>query len=241
MRTVAILKTLFFIGTTILLVGCLSKSDQVLPKTLENNMNEKESSPKISLSGKAYLKNDKLIVEYSIQNDLPFSIYVFDEMIAYDDNASPKIDRDGAYCFWEEPNTLRLVRATLRIPLEKDVYSLEIPYARELTAKSAINGKIELEIPVKEKSPFYAAPNDPEAEDSNSKVIECEKIRLIICWTESREGVEISETDVGGEQVLRIRGRWIPHLIEKNFDLPVEVLTHTDTFDRQMPRQSEEN
>ena len=138
----------------LIFLACSTVGVSVAPNSTERIMSEGENLARVSLSGKATKENDKLVVEYTVRNTLSHSIYVFDEMIEYDSNGQPKINRSTAYCFWEEPETLRLVRAILRVPLEKDVYSLEIPYARELKAQAEITGRIELDLPVNEKKSF---------------------------------------------------------------------------------------
>lgn len=199
--------------------------------TMEKPMKEPNNSTHLSLSGKASVENGKLSVEYTLRNNLPYSVYVFDEMIAYNSEGRPQIDRSIAYRFWEEPKTLRLVRAVLKMPLEKEVYSLEIPYARELKAQAALTGKIELDVPVKEKSPFYGFPK-PDA----SKEVECDRIKLYLGWTEATDGIKIQEATVGSAKVLRIRGKWQPRVVSEDFNVGVKVIAHTDTFDRQLPQ-----
>lgn len=198
-------------------------------------MSESENLGKVILSGEARIEKNKLVVEYIVRNTLAKSIYVFDEMIEYDGDGKPQLNHSTAYCFWEEPNTLRLVRAILRIPLEKDIYSLEIPYARELKPQSSLDGKIELDIPVKEKSPFYALPTE-----ENSKSVNFEKVRLYIGWTEFREGTKITEATISGEKVLRIRGSWRPYLVKSDFEAAAQMVVHSDTFDRQLPQKWQE-
>lgn len=194
-------------------------------------MKEPDNSTNLSLTGTASVEKDKLIVDYKLRSGLPYSVYVFDEMIAYNAEGRPLIDRSKAYTFWEEPNTLRLVRAVLKMPLEKEVYSLEIPYARELKPGAELTGKIELTVPVKEKSPFYGFPK-PET----SKEVACNKIKLYIGWTESTDGIDLKEVTIGGENVLRIRGKWQPRLVRTEFSESVKVIAHTETFDRQLPQ-----
>ncbi len=211
--------------------SCTVQTPPASAGTMENLMKEPDNSINLSLTGTASVENGKLTVNYSLRSSLPYSIYVFDEMIAYDKEGRPQLDRSTAYCFWEEPNTLRLVRAVLKMPLEKEVYSLEIPYARELKPKSELTGKIVMDAPVKEKSPFYGLPTK-----ETSKEVDCNKIKLYIGWTESTDGIKNQEVTIDGERVFRIRGKWQPHLVSEDFNLDVKVIAHTDTFDRQLPQ-----
>ena len=171
------------LGWVVLLASCLGGGLTAGTGNAEKIMSESEKSSGVSLSGKAVVENNKLVVDYTVTSTLPHSIYVFDKMIAYDDQGQPKIDPATAYVFWEEPSTLRLVRAVLTVPPNMNVYSLEIPYARELKPQASLTGRIEFAMPVTEKSPFYQPPTE-----ETSKTIKCNKIRLYVGWTEDREG-----------------------------------------------------
>lgn len=229
----AVLRSKFglLLSLALIYAACPTAGVTGTTQTPERIMSEGENFAKVTLNGKATKDKNRLVIEYTVRNNLPHSIYVFDQMIKYDDTGKPELDPTTAYCFWEEPKTLRLVRAILRIPLEKDIYSLEIPYAREIKPQSEVSGKIELDVPVKEKSPFYAFPGE-----DNAKSVECDRIRLLIGWTEFREGTQITEATVSGEKVLRVRGSWKPYLVQDEYMVPVTVTAHVDTFDRQMPQ-----
>lgn len=195
---------------------------------------ETETFSDLSMKADAKVEGDKLIVEYTVRNNSEQNLYLFDQMVGYEGNV-PVVDQDTAYCFFDEPDTLRLVRATLRLPLEKEVRVLEIPFARAVPAHGEVAGRIQLKIPVPEKSPFYAPPKE-----GNSKEVECRRIRLLIGWTKFHEGMTIAEVEAGGVKALRIRGAWPPpyqRFLEQKFELPVKVLVHTDVFDRQTPLQ----
>ncbi len=209
---------------------------EIVVKKPEQVMSEPESASKISMTSSAKVEVNKLIVDYSIQSNWPTSLYIFDEMIKYDDQQKPVIDSDTAYRFFEEPKTLRLVRAVLNLPKEKDVYSLEMPYARELKPRQKLEGRISLDLPVNEKSPFYGPPKEGE-----SKEVDCENIRLLVGWTEPRDGTTITEVTVGGQKALRIRGSFQPFLLENKVDVKTQVIVYTEVFDRQMPQNTRSN
>ena len=224
------------VGSFLILDGC----NTVLPdsnraRSMEIAMaEENENFSELSMAADARIEGEKLVVEYTVRNKTDQNIYLFDQMVAYDGNV-PVVDQDTAYCFFEEPNTLRLVRATLRLPLEKEVRVQEIPFARAVPPRGEVTGKIQLKLPVVEKSAFYAPPKE-----ETSKEVECRRVRLLVGWTRPHEGMTIAEVEAGGVKALRIRGAWPPpyqRFLEQKFDLPVKVLVHTDVFDRQMPLQ----
>lgn len=205
--------------------------ERIVRNESEHVMSEIESVAKLSMTSSAKVEGGKLVVDYTVTSNWSASLYVFDEMIAYDGQGKPKIDRSTAYAFYEEPSTLRLVRAVLNLPREKEVYALEIPYARELKPRGSLAGQIVLDLPVKEKSPFYAPPTE-----ENSKKVDCATLRLLVGWTEYREGTKITEVDVAGEKTVRIRGSFQPFLLGNKHALSTEVIAHTTVFDRQMPQ-----
>ena len=198
----------------------------------EKTMLEESNIRPISLRAKAEKADGKLIVEYEVENHTEQTLYLWDRMIDY--TASGQIiNQDIAYAFFEEPKTLRLVRANLPLPGDRDVARKEIPFVRGIPAKGKVQGKIVLPIPVNEYSPFYPPPTE-----ENSKIEKCSEVRLLLGWSEFREGMQIREQTVGGEKVLAIRGSWqAPYhqLLERRIPIDVEVRVYTSVFDRKMP------
>jgi len=217
-----------------MLLGCSVESGPTTNVMEIAMAEENENFSELSMTAEAKVEGEKLIVEYTVKNKTDQDIYLFDQMVGYRENVAV-VDPDTAYCFFEEPDTVRIVRATLRLPLEKEVRVLEIPFARAVPGRGEVTGKVVLSVPVAEKSPFYAPPKE-----DNSKEVDCRKIRLIIGWTKFHEGMTITEVDAGGIKALRIRGAWpapYQRFLKQDFSLPVKVIAHTDIFDRQMPLQ----
>ena len=156
----------------------------------------------ISMKAKAEKIGDKLVVEYEIENHSDQILYLWDKMVGYK-GSEQIIDEELAYVFFEEPKTIRIVRANLPLPFDRDVARKEIPFARAVKAKSKVTGKIVLPVPVKEFSPFYKR-----ITEENNRIQHCQEIRLLIGWSELKEGMQIQERTVGGEKVLAIRGGW---------------------------------
>lgn len=199
-----------------------------------NKMTEESTVKPISLTAKAEKNGDKLVIEYEIQNHTEQILYVWDRMIGYNPSGQI-IDQESAYIFWEEPKTLRIVRANLPLPFDRDVARKEIPFVRGIPAKATVSGKIVCALPTPEYSPFY-----PKITEENSKKEKASVIRLLIGWSPFREGMTLREQTISGEKVIAIRGNWAKpyhQLLEKEIPLEVEVLVHTDVFDRAMPMQ----
>src|SRR4051794_1834588 len=114
---------------TLVFLCCGQHVRQSKSMVTENDMTSNDqvfSGPTIRASARR--DGDKIVVEYSIHNSYELEIYVFDQMIRYEGN-KPVVDPTTAYAFFEEPGTIRLVRATLRLPMEKEVRVIEIPFA----------------------------------------------------------------------------------------------------------------
>ena len=221
---------------TLLLLGCCGQSGpEPRVRTPERKMAEESvNQPRVSMEAKALVETNKLVIDYAITNRDKQDIYLFDQMIAYSENEK-SIDDESAYCFVDEPGTLRVVRATLRLPVEKEIRVAEIPYSRKVGTAETVRGRISLPVPVPERHPYYPPPGE-----NNSKHVECDRVRLIIGWTEFKNGMNAMEVDVRGKKVVRIRGAWAApyqHLLQQDIPLKVQAIAHTDTFDRQIPLQ----
>ncbi len=193
-----------------------------------------EQSNLISMTAKAEKTGGKLIVEYEIENHSDKQLYLWDKIIGYNEKGQ-FISNDLAYVMFEEPATIRVVRANLQLPFDRDVARKEIPFARILEAKAKVTGKIILDSPTKEYSPFYKKLND-----ENPKIEKCKTVRLLIGWSILREGMQIQERKVGDETVLAIRGGWkepYHKLLEQKIAIDADLQVYRDAFDRNMPFQ----
>lgn len=213
----------------------VSEANHVVNKSsrMENKMTE-ESKPAISLRAKAEKTGDKLIVEYEVENHTKETLYLWDRMVDYDDKGQ-FINENLAYVFFEEPKAVNIIRASLPLPKNLRVAVKETPFLRAIEAKSKIGGKINLNTPVEEFSPYYGRPKEEKPE-----IKECSEIRLILGWSEFREGMEIKEVNLRGEKVLTISGSWgkpYQRIMEKRIPLSVNVSVHKTNFERQMPLQ----
>lgn len=186
----------------------------------------------VSLRAQAENTDAALIVKYEVENSSEQTFYLWDRMIGYAGNQQI-IDPNLAYVFYEEPKTVRIMRAVLPLPKAFDIGRKEIPYARLLPPKTKLTGEIKLKHPVKEFSPYY----EPLKEE-NAQLINCSQIHFIIGWTKPRDGMKITERTVGGEKVFAIRGAWespYQETLEERIPLLVDLLTYTTPFERQFP------
>jgi hypothetical protein len=197
----------------------------------EAQMNEDTYRP-VRLQAAAEDNGDTLTVSYGLTNESDQLIYVWDQIVDYS-SPEPKIDHDGAYIFFEEPATIRLIRANLPLPEAFDIARKPIPYARALEPRGTLSGVVRLKHPVHEYSPYFEPLKDEE-----SKTEQITQVRLIIGWTTVKPGMKIDERTVGAEKAFAIRGAWAPpyqETLEQRMPIKTRVETYTTDFERMMP------
>jgi len=189
-----------------------------------------EGVARVTLTGQVSTNDDRLEVDYRLANDGTVPVYVWDLMVDYTHDRQV-INPDLAYVFWEEPNTVRIVRAVLDIPPDFDITKKEVPYVRRLAPGMAAAGHIVLHLPCKEYSPFYPA-------TSNVRERTAKRVRLLIGWIEEQVGMSPTPRSVNGREVLALKGAWrgaVQRLAEQMLDGTVKVLQRQDKFDRRLP------
>ncbi len=197
----------------------------------EEKMSDEFLKP-VTLRAQAENTESALVIKYEIENHTEQTLYVLDGMIDYS-GTEKGLDHDSAYVFFEEPKTLRIIRANLPLPKTFSVGKKEIPFARAMAPGNKLTGKITLKHPIKEYSPYY----EPLKEE-NQKAEKFSEIRLMIGWTRVRTGMNIMEREVGGEKVYALRGGWQPpyqEVLEEFLTVSGDVLTYTTPFERMLP------
>lgn len=188
----------------------------------ENHLNN------VNLTAEVEINDDSLLIKYNLENQSDEIIYVYDLL-----DIGDSIQEDLAYRCFEEPDTLRVVKAVLPLPLDRDVYMQEVPHIRSVDPNESIEGKINLPIPIMEYNPYYPLMNPDEQKETDIN-----QIRLLIGWVNKRSGMKIAETNVGGTDVLQIRGSWRePHyyLAETIVRTETKLMVRHESFDRRMP------
>ncbi len=198
------------------------------------NMTEETNFSQLSLTAKAEKTQDSLVIEYEAKNNTNQVLYLWDRIPDYPDGP-PVISPDLAYVFFNAPKTLNVIRANLTLPTKIRVAVKEIPYVRAVAPGTTAKGRISLKLPVAEFSPYYGSPDE-----ENSEKAEASEIRLLIGWTDFREGMVLEETAIGGEKVFVISGNWpkpYQRIAEKKIPIAAPVLVAKDDFERTMPLQ----
>lgn len=195
-------------------------------KTMNENMTQ------VKLTAKAEIIGMKLNVSYEAENLSSQDLYLWDGMIGFN-GPEQVIDHDRAYVFFEEPNTVRLIRANLPLPTTFKIGKKQILFARLLKARSALSATFSMPYPVREHSPYYEALKDDERE-----LKKCSKIHLMVGWTPPKQGMTIDEQNILGEKWFKIRGLWespYQEVAEQVIPLKTELLIYTTPFERQTP------
>lgn len=197
----------------------------------EKTMSDEFLKP-VTLRAQAENTETALIIKYEVENHTEQIIYVLDGMIDYS-STEKGLDHDSAYVFFEEPKTLRVIRANLPSPTTFSVGKKEIPFARAIAPMGKLSGKITIKHPLKEYSPYY----EPLKEE-NQKVEKFSEVRLMIGWTRARTGMIINERQIGSEKVYALRGSWrtpYQEVIEEFFTVSGNLLTYSTPFERMLP------
>ena len=200
---------------------------------VKRDMMEETNISQLLLTAKAEKTQDALVIEYEAKNNTNQVLYLWDRIPDYP-GGPPVISPDLAYVFFEEPKTLTVIRANLMLPTKIRVAVKEIPYLRAVAPGSTAKGRISLKLPVAEFSPYYGSPSD-----ENSEKAEALEIRLLIGWTDFREGMLLEETTIG-EKVFVISGNWpkpYQRIAEKRIKITLPVLVAKGDFERTMPLQ----
>ena len=201
---------------------------------VKKDMTEETNISQLVLSGKAEKTKDALVIEYEAQNNSNQTLYLWDRIPDYPDSG-PIVSPDLAYVFFDGPKTLIVIRANLTLPKSIRVATKETPYLRPVEPGSKANGRISLKLPVAEFSPYFGY-----AREDNAELSEISEVRLLIGWTDYREGMKLEETTIGGEKVFVMGGNWpkpYQRIAEKRFPVTVPVLVAKSDFERTMPLQ----
>lgn len=186
----------------------------------------------VSLSAKVSKIENRLVIDYTLQNEEDKTIYVWDVMTST--SAEQQVVDPGlAYVFWEEPKSVRVVRGILDEPPDIHPVVRELPFVRKVSGHVSVRGQISLEVPVHEYSPFYSP-------DTESKPVQCDSLHLMVGWIEHQQGMVFSERQIGDQRVLALRGSWPrppQHIAEKVLPIPTVLLVRQDNFDRSLPPQ----
>jgi hypothetical protein len=202
-----------------------------MPESNEMPMSE-ENLKSVVLHASAENTNEALVISYEVENHTDQVLYLWDQLAAYPKDG-PKIDKDAAYVFYQEPKTALVIRAVLPLPEAFDITKKPIPYARILAARGKLTGKIRVKHPVREYSPYY----EPMTEEG-SQLTKVSNVRLMIGWTPPKQGMRIEERTVGGDKVIAIRGAWAPpyqEIVQQDIPVSFDLLIYTTEFERMLP------
>ena len=203
-----------------------------LIKQRELIMEQESAIRSVELTGSVKKTETTLEIRYDLKNISKDPVLAWD-VLTGESGGQEIVKPELGYVCVVEPDTLRVVRAVLQLPFDRDVYMKEIPYAREVAPGTSVKGKIVLPLPVEEFNPYYG-PAGPEQE----KKVDLSRIVLMIGWTEVRAGMKITDTKLGDMQLKEIRGAWDPpiqRVEELKFAQNVPAMLRTDVFDRQLP------
>jgi hypothetical protein len=197
----------------------------------EINMSE-EKLAKVKLNAKAEIEGKSLVISYTVENSSDRDVYLWDGTFGWE-GSTKVVDPNRVFIFFEEPDTVRVIRANLPLPNLRRITRKQILFGRLLKANSSLTGRTVLPQPTREHSPYY----EPQKEEEYD-MKKCSKIRLMIGWTPPKDGMKIVEKTINGEQWFSISGTWqqpYQEILEQHISLDTELLTYTTKFERQLP------
>jgi len=159
----------------------------------------------------------QVTVEYTIHNNALNRIFVFDQLLKFDDKGEIGFDQDNAYVFLEN-NIVRLVRGIVNPPLIKSVSRRTPIVASILEAGESKTETMTLGMPTREYHPFF-----PPMEFCEPKLKqEVTKVLLQIGWIEEQKGITTSTIKIGEKELMKLSGGWNPlqHVLEADIPAP---------------------
>ena len=199
-------------------------------KTAEPRALTDQEVQQVSLTGKLTVQSDHAQIDYVLTNHSPLPIHVWD-LLSRNGDDGPAIDDDLAYVCLQEPASIRVTRALLRLPTEFQVGKRSEPYVRTIEPGKSASGHVRLNLPVQEYNPYYTRNMDFVFRD-------CERIILLIGWIEHQAEMKLGPRNVSGRPALALGGTWPkPHQRFARLDFPcdLELKVFTEKFDRRLP------
>lgn len=111
----------------------------------------------LALTVDVRVEHGSLEIGYRALEKAGLPVLVFDVPRRVAADGRLKVDRGIAWASLEEPETLVVKRGVPRLPRRKDVEFAQLPYARKLEPGRHLDGRVLLEVPVAETSPYYPA------------------------------------------------------------------------------------
>jgi hypothetical protein len=102
-----------------------------------------------------------LSIEFSVKNTSNERIYVFDRVFERTLTGEPVVKPELAYRSLLDDGVLLVEKAMQRIPVGIKAELAEIPYLTALEPSQVLNGKILLELPIREFHAYLSAPEGP--------------------------------------------------------------------------------
>ena len=187
----------------------------------------------LALSVELRAGHGALEIGYRVAGRGAVALLVFDVPRVLGADGALKVDRGTACVSFEEPHTLVVKRGIARLPRLRSVESAREPYARLLEPEHGLDGRVLLELPVAEASPYY-----PAGEGTAFRKAEARRLRFEVTYVALANGLAARavadvpgafELDRGGETGPRRPTVTLPVVLDLR--APVAVRRRTDPFE----------
>jgi hypothetical protein len=172
-----------------------------------------------------------MTLEYRVTNGGSEPIYLLDRPSRDVHGGGMVVMEHFAHVMFAEPDTVRVVRGILPLPLDHNVARRAPTFLTKVEPGQTITRSLELPLPLREQRSYYA--DDEEPPDAKKKV---SRIRFELAYTEPRPGMQIRERKLESGPEMVLDGHWEPPyqrvLVATIPITPMELQLHSEPFDR---------
>ncbi len=169
--------------------------------------------------------------EYSVTNGSAEPVYLLDRPSSDVHGGGIVLNEDFANVMFAEPDTVRIVRGILPLPLDRNVARRAPTFLTKVEPGKTAVRSLTIGLPMVERRSYYA---DDEKPSGRKKLVS--KVRFELAYTELRPGMKIGERKLASGPESVLEGRWAgPYQRVLTVTIPIaptELMLHSDPFER---------
>ncbi len=132
-----------------------------------------------------------LEVLYTVENPTQQDVFLFNGLWNLNEQSQFEPDKQGAYCYCGEEETLVLFVGIPPLPGSKTPFFQIVPHVTHLEAGKALKFKIDFAAPVSEHNPYF-----PETDDSQFQSVNLQKLELRLQYLIRTQKVQVQPSKV---------------------------------------------
>jgi len=169
--------------------------------------------------------------EYRVTNGSAEPIYLLDRPARDVHGGGMVVEEHFAHVMFDEPDTVRIVRGILPLPLDRNVARRAPTFLTKVEPGQTVVRSLTLPLPLREQRSYYVDDEEP-----SGKTKKVSKVRLELAYTEPRPGMQIGERKLDSGPEMILDGRWDPPyqriLVATLPITPTELQLHSEPFER---------